>query len=760
MSFSKLATVFVSSPNRNKVRTNKIIYFTPHCMVGQMTAKRCGELFANVSYQASSNYGIGKDGEIGGYVDEEDRSWCSSSAWNDNRAITVECASDTKHPYAMNQKVWDSLVRLAVDICQRYGKNRMLWFNDKKTTLAYVPKSNEMVITVHRWFAPKACVPVSSEVLTRDGWVRIDEIEIGDEIACADIDNLRITFEEVYDKVPIRRQDTYTNNDLTATKDHRMIYAVHKNNHWRIDDYKYLLSSGNNIYIPLAGYANMPGLNITDDMLRFYVAVQADGHYMYDRRVGGEKSYYGVEFHFRKERKIERIKEILDACGFEYVERTHGDGTTAIRIYNSSDVNIAMDICEDFLQNKNFTWECLYMSQHQAEVFINELLFWDGCEAANLYTSMYRENLDIVNAVAAINGFGSRVTGNNVLFRSTSYITLGKDPRYTKRNNKQNNTEKTRVTCVSVKTGAFLMRQNGKTFIVGNCPGDWLYSRLGKFADEVNAKLATDYIPVTPVVEKPNTALVIEDESKRAKYIWDYLKGKGLNDYAVAGLMGNLWAESALRPNNLQNSFEKKLGMTDKGYTQAVNLGNYKNFIHDKAGYGLAQWTWWSRKQALLYFAEKRMASIDDLKMQLDFLWEELQAYTSVLKVLKSASSVKEASNAVLTGYEKPADQSGAVKNKRAEFGKGYYEQFADANKGVVKVSKGYFVQFGAFGSKNNAKKRLYEVINKGLDGLVEKFDGYYRVFDGYYDSVSEANAVAEKARKAGFNVMIKERKD
>lgn len=447
MSFSKLATVFIPSPNRNKVRTNKVIYFTPHCMVGQMTAKACGNLFARSSYQASSNYGIGTNGEIAGYVDEEDRSWCSSSAWNDNRAITIECASDTRHPYAMNQKVWDSLVALAVDICQRYGKNKMLWFNDKNTTLNYKPKSNEMVITVHRWFAAKSC------------------------------------------------------------------------------------------------------------------------------------------------------------------------------------------------------------------------------------------------------------------------------------------------------------------------PGDWLYSRLGKFANEVNEKLGKSAPVENKVQETPNTAVVIESEDDRARYIWNFLKQKGLNDYAVAGLMGNLYSESALRPNNLQNSFEKKLGMTDKGYTMAVNNGSYKNFIHDKAGYGLAQWTWWSRKQALLYFAQKKKASIDDLVMQLEFLWEELQAYTSVMRVLNKATSVKEASNAVLTGYEKPADQGNAVKNRRAEFGKGYFDKFSGESKASEKVSKGYFVQFGAFGSKNNAKKRLYEVQNKGLEAEVEKFDGYYRVVDGYFD-VAEAHSVATKARNAGFNVLIKERKE
>ena len=145
--------------------------------------------------------------------------------------------------------------------------------------------------------------------------------------------------------------------------------------------------------------------------------------------------------------------------------------------------------------------------------------------------------------------------------------------------------------------------------------------------------------------------------------------------------------------------------------------------------------------------------------MQLEFLWEELQAYTSVMRVLNKATSVKEASNAVLTGYEKPADQGNAVKNRRAEFGKGYFDKFSSESKASEKVSRGYFVQFGAFGSKNNAKKRLYEVQNKGLEAEVEKFDGYYRVIDGYFD-VAEAHSVATKARNAGFNVLIKERKE
>lgn len=154
---STLVTCTVLSPNNSGKRAYPVTRITPHCMVGQLTAEACGALFKKPSRQASSNYGIGTNGEIGLYVDEGKRSWCSSSADNDNRAVTIECASDTRSPYAMNSKVYASLVRLCVDICRRYGKKKLLWFADKNRTLAYRPKEDEMVITVHRWFANKSC---------------------------------------------------------------------------------------------------------------------------------------------------------------------------------------------------------------------------------------------------------------------------------------------------------------------------------------------------------------------------------------------------------------------------------------------------------------------------------------------------------------------------------------------------------------------------------------------------------------------------
>lgn len=159
--------------------------------------------------------------------------------------------------------------------------------------------------------------------------------------------------------------------------------------------------------------------------------------------------------------------------------------------------------------------------------------------------------------------------------------------------------------------------------------------------------------------------------------IWQYLTGKGLNAYAAAALMGNLYAESGLNANNLQNTYNNKFGMSDAEYTAAVDNGSYTNFVHDSAGYGLAQWTYYSRKQALLDFVKAAGKSIGDMNTQLAYLWQELQGYKSVMETLKAATSVRAASDAVLTGYERPADQSESVQKKRAEYGQKYYDKFA-----------------------------------------------------------------------------------
>ena len=173
--------------------------------------------------------------------------------------------------------------------------------------------------------------------------------------------------------------------------------------------------------------------------------------------------------------------------------------------------------------------------------------------------------------------------------------------------------------------------------------------------------------------------------------IWNYLTAAGLNACGAAGLMGNLYAESGLRPNNLQNSYEGKLGMADAEYTELVDHGRYTNFARDSAGYGLAQWTYHTRKAALLAFAKERGASIGDLEMQLAFLLHELGgSFPGVLETLKTAKTIEAASNAVLLKFERPANQGNAVKLKRVQYGQVYYNKFAakQAAEGGPKMNK------------------------------------------------------------------------
>lgn len=157
MSNSPLVSYTKLSPNHSGARTHSIDRITPHCVVGQCSVETLGNIFMPVSKQASCNYGIGADGRVLLCVNEANRSWCTSSNANDQRAVTIECASNASAPYAFKDVVYQKLITLCVDICKRNGKKKLLWLGDKNTTLNYSPKSDEMVLTVHRWFANKSC---------------------------------------------------------------------------------------------------------------------------------------------------------------------------------------------------------------------------------------------------------------------------------------------------------------------------------------------------------------------------------------------------------------------------------------------------------------------------------------------------------------------------------------------------------------------------------------------------------------------------
>lgn len=230
------------------------------------------------------------------------------------------------------------------------------------------------------------------------------------------------------------------------------------------------------------------------------------------------------------------------------------------------------------------------------------------------------------------------------------------------------------------------------------CPGPYFIRQLPWMVKEINKRLSgqtseafvgegafksTSPTPSTNDVDKSNESV-----------IWNFFKEKGLNAFAIAGIMGNLFAESGLKPTNLQNNFEKSLNMTDEVYTQSVDNGSYKNFVQDQAGYGLAQWTFWSRKDELLKFAKGAGKSIGDITTQLDFLWKELQRYTSMMKILTKAATIKEASDLILLEFERPADQSENVRQKRAEYGQKYYDKFNDVKQEPIKQETAKFAPY------------------------------------------------------------------
>ena len=151
---SKLVEYKKISPNRSSPRNHKIDTITIHCMAGQLSVETCGKVFENSKAQASSNYGVDYKGNIGLYVEEKDRSWCSSNMANDNRAVTIEVASSSYAPYVVSVAAYNATIRLVADICKRNGIEKLVWSNDKNERINHLNGAN---MTVHRDYANKQC---------------------------------------------------------------------------------------------------------------------------------------------------------------------------------------------------------------------------------------------------------------------------------------------------------------------------------------------------------------------------------------------------------------------------------------------------------------------------------------------------------------------------------------------------------------------------------------------------------------------------
>lgn len=226
--------------------------------------------------------------------------------------------------------------------------------------------------------------------------------------------------------------------------------------------------------------------------------------------------------------------------------------------------------------------------------------------------------------------------------------------------------------------------------------------------------------------------------------IWNFLKEQGYTDAGCAGIMANLYSESGLNPINLQNTFEKKLGLTDQEYCNAVDNGIYTNFIHDGAGWGLAQWTFWSRKQNFYQLCQSKNSSIGDLLTQLIFLQQELTTgYVSLVNLLRNTTSVYEASTQFLLQFERPADQSDSMKQKRAAYAQEYYDKYATREEGGNSMSDSSLVVYTKW-SPNCSSPRNH---------VIDTISIHCMAANGSIESLG--NLFAQPSRKASSNYGI-----
>ena len=466
--------------HNTSVRLGKIQYIVIH-YVGAT-----GGAEANVKYynqptttNASADFYVGHNGEIWQYNPDPQKRYC----W----AVGGKRQADdggSLYGIANNSNC------VSIEMCVRNSNGNMSalsngWYFEKATVDSTVDLTKYLMqkygidvnhVIRHYDVNGKRCLPLdNTELLTKDGWIALDEVNVGDMIATYDPKNDGILFDRVLDVVEPYETQVLRNRNVEATANHNMYVVPNCSNSYKFRDVEWgtLLNGKKQYVIKNSAKYDAPGLPLSDDELRLLVWIQGDGHYMRERRyetkeIDGDNRVIGLEFHLARQRKISRIIDLLNDLDIPYSISNCQNGTSHIRVYKRSLYLWA----EEWLTGKGFNYNLLDMSQHQFEVFWEELRLVDGSVAGDLYCSLEHKNLDVVQAVCATHGMRTNITtlGNKdhkevAVARALSNYTVGRggsDASVTERN--------TVVSCVTVPTGYILIRQNNKTFIVGNCP--------------------------------------------------------------------------------------------------------------------------------------------------------------------------------------------------------------------------------------------------------------------------------------------------
>lgn len=511
---SPLVTYTKLSPFKNSPRNQPISKIIIHHMAGVASVESFGTIVTTPGREMSANYAIGNDGRIGLYCPEEDRCWCSSSAWADNRGIAIEVSnSKLGGDWPISKKAWDSMINLCVDICKRNNIPKLTYTGDQNGSLCF-----------HRFFAATGCVPIdTTEVLTPDGWVPVRDIRLGDVIAVASPKDFSIRFDKIENMTPIHKDTIFNVNGMMVTGEHRVLYS--SGNGYKFEEFAKIMND--EFVIPAAGRyepenRSSIGMPISSSEMLFLLETQRIGTIESDR----------VEFRYISETKIGYTDGLLKNLGFEYAKLNEELGQVKFTITDKR----ALELCRTYLSGKDFNWKWLEMNPTQFQYFIYKVTCHLDTGWSRQYTSDSMVNINIVQALCALNERGSRYDmTTNTLYVSDGYHRI--DCSHIRVN------ENVDVACVTVKTGCFLMRQNGITMLTGNCPGEYIFSRAQQICDEVNAQLGTavDEQKFEPVQTNTETKIPTKTfpylmKIKSGTYIYDIDKMQIVNTVCVTSV--------------------------------------------------------------------------------------------------------------------------------------------------------------------------------------------------------------------------------
>ena len=445
-----------------------VIHYTAGTTSKPGTAKSTAKYFAKETTKASADFIVDDENIVQYNPDIKNRyTWhCGGSKYKTKggslykictsaNSIGIEMCSTNhlKKITAANDENWDftdAVINNTVELV-------------KKLCLEYDVSPYNVIR--HYDVNGKLPLPIDiTELLTKSGWKKISELNIGDEVMTYDMYNDTFYYDNITDILPKWQDEVLIKRNFEATYEHRMLHKPNSKNskEWRINKWGELNEGKKSSLLKTCAQWNENReLNISDDFLRLIIWVQADGSYF-------ENKQY-LEFHFKKTRKINRVCEILNKLNIKYTICNQTNGTTKIRIY---DHNIVLE-CEKYLQDKKFTWNLLNLSKHQFDILFDEIFKADGTTSNNkkMYFSTITENLNIIQALFTINNIRCKLgkTGHNKKIKYDSIVVHNSNYSISYKNKLEKRI--TDVTCVTVPSGLILVKQNNQTFITGNCPG-------------------------------------------------------------------------------------------------------------------------------------------------------------------------------------------------------------------------------------------------------------------------------------------------